>query len=131
MEENNEYGNCWQDLVRRIDAENRFADAKIEEWRIEDEEKEREGIEGARNKENDQALICNNNSGSTGMKRKEYRGRKRTEKKKTGLEMRKTIMEENEVREVKRVIMEARKMVKHGKMRTIDRYFKVDDSDSE
>jgi hypothetical protein len=36
MEENNEYGNCWEDLVRRIDKENQFADHIIGQWEKED-----------------------------------------------------------------------------------------------
>ena len=37
MEEKNEYGNCWEDLEKRMDMENRHADRVLKQWAEEDQ----------------------------------------------------------------------------------------------
>ena len=52
-------------------------------------------------------------------------------KKTTGGEMHKAIVEQKEKRSIQRVHEDARKMVKRGKMKRIDSYFKRIDSESD
>jgi hypothetical protein len=132
MDGHNEYGNCWEDLLKRNDMENRRADAEMERWARQDEENPhlarqvdgygpewmRRGWEEEREKEisNKRGILRENN-------RKNAR-RRGPEKEKTGEEMRKLIVEKAEVRAVKRAKTEAKRMVKKGSIVTIDRYFK-------
>jgi hypothetical protein len=123
MEENNEYGNCWQDLVRRIDVENRVADANIEAWRIEDEMEMKKGIKGTREDEKKESIKYEKGDGKGGVQGDECGGKKRRVKEKTGAEIRETNVERNEVRNVKKAKTEARKWVKQGKMKILDIYY--------
>jgi hypothetical protein len=133
MDEHNEYGNCWEDLLRRSDMENSRADAEMERWARQDEQNPhlarqvdgyghewmRRGWEEEREKEILSARkgILRENS------KKSTRTRARNEKAQTGEEMRKMIAEKAEVRTIKRAKTEAKKMVKNGAMLPIDRYF--------
>ena len=127
MEENNEYGNYWQDLVQRLDAEDRVADAKIKAWQMEEESRPNEETEHEERKRHGGRKAEGNRGGKRGWNN----SRKDRVKKETGAEMHKKITERKEVRDVKRTKMEARKMVREGRMKTIDRYFKRDSSDIE
>jgi hypothetical protein len=125
MKENNEYGNCWQDLMRRVDAENRVADAIIEAWQIEEEAELELDETGAYEKKKNEGRADENKREGKARMNKEYSevGRKRM-KEKTGEEMRVVMAERNEKGRLKRARAEARKMVKRGKMKRIDAYFK-------
>jgi hypothetical protein len=104
MEENNEYGNCWQDLEKRIDMENRVADATIRAWQMEEEnEIEEEEVLSSSNRKKRKTI--NDGGMQVGGKRarkeegKERRGRA---KEKTGGEMHREITERNEQRGVQK-----------------------------
>ena len=124
MEDNNEYGNCWQDLVKRIDMENRVADATIRACQMEEE----------RDSEEDKVLMSVHDKKKTisgggmkvgGKRARKGEGEQRSglEKEKTGSEMHKEITERNEQQGTKKAKMEARKMVRKGKIRRLDSYF--------
>jgi hypothetical protein len=122
MEEYNEYGNCGQDLMRRVHAENRTADAVVKGWEEEDEKpidtKKRSAIE-------------EKDSGSKNDRSAGVKGKRKGIKEPTGAEMHKMISERNDMRSVKKAKMEARKMVRKGKMRSLNSYFKNNNSDCE
>jgi hypothetical protein len=77
-------------------------------------------------------VMCNSkNEGKSNMKEMcSKHGRKRM-KEKTGNEMRAMIEERLEKGRLKKARMEARKMVKKGKMKRIDTYFKKENSNDE
>jgi hypothetical protein len=131
MEENNEYGNCWEDLMTRIDMENRVADARIRAWQVEEERKVDGGGECAINDENGLIAGSGREIGRKRVKKEECGVEKRRVKERTGTEMHKIIKERDEVRNTKRTKTEARRMVQKGKMRTLDRYFKRNSSDDD
>ena len=113
MEEHNEYGNCWEDLVKRLDAEDRVANAIMARWTEEEEccEERREG-----------------RMGSVTRYEKNQEGKKKTTKRrllkdKTGEELRKMIVDKENDQEVKKTKREGRKMVREGKMKTMDSFF--------
>jgi hypothetical protein len=131
MEEHNEYGNCWQDLVRRLDAEDRVANAKIKAWEEEEERREEGRID---DKDNNYNEVGSKNAGvivNRGDKKGGRVVKKGYVKKETGMEMHKRIKEKREVRDVKKTKMEARTLVKQGRMKTIDSYFNKYSSDSD
>jgi hypothetical protein len=124
MEDNNEYGNCWQDLVKRIDMENRVADATIRAWQME-EERVSEEDEVLMSVHDKKKKISGGGMKVGGKRARKGEGEQRSglEKEKTGSEMHKEITERNEQRGTKKAKMEARKMVRKGKIRTLDSYF--------
>jgi hypothetical protein len=130
MEEDNEYGNCWEDLMRRIDAENRVADAKIRQWQVEEEERVENGEEGEMKRINASIPTAEGHGGDR-RKKKEWGVKGRTVKEKTGAEMHKMIAEKEEKRNARKAKTEARKMIRKGKMKTLDRYFNRRSKDSD
>lgn len=118
--------------MRKVDRENRWADSEMERWARQDEENQNlardengygpEGMTRRWEKEKEKELsqkrrvLRENNNNSI--------KNKNPEKKKTGEEVRKMIVEKEQLRAVKRAKREAVKMVKKGKMMSIDRYFK-------
>jgi hypothetical protein len=124
MEEKNEYGNCWEDLVRRLDAEDRVANEVIRRWMEEDkwEAQEQEKKEGRlRAGGGDE----NGGGGEEGKQRKESRKRPVKEKEKTDDEKRKVLVEKREERAVKQAKRDGRRMVNEGTMNTLDSYYEL------
>lgn len=133
MEENNEYGNCWEDLLKRNDMENERADAELERWARQDEEnpelarcKDGYGPEWMRRGwEEERETAIRDRKGVLKESNKKSKGKRRSlDKAKTGGEMKTMITEMTEVRAVKKAKTDAKKMVKKGAMQTIDKYFK-------
>jgi hypothetical protein len=125
MEEKNEYGNCWEDLVRRLDAEDRVANEVIRRWMEEDEWEVQE-----QNKKKGRVLDGggdeNGGDGEEGVQRKgSSRKRPVKEKEKTNDEKRKILVEKREERAVKQAKRDGRRMVNEGRMNTIDSYYKL------
>ena len=118
MEQYSETEICLENIMRRIDAENRLADRLMDTW-----EKgicvQTGGQEGERKrgrKVGDEIVNERKEGGVNGTK-------KRKEKEKTGEEMRRLRKEKMELRKRKKAIAEGRKMVREGKMKTLDRYY--------
>ena len=124
MEERNEYGNCWEDLVRRLDAEDRVANEVIRRWMEEDEwevqeQDKKEGRVWAG--EGDE----NGGDGVEGKQRKGSRKRPVKAKEMTNDEKRKVLVEKREERAVKQAKRDGRRMVNEGRMKTLDSYYKL------
>ena len=105
--------------------ENRVADATIRAWQME-EENAIEEKQVSSSSDHKKRKRINDGGTQVGGKRarkeegKEGRGRA---KEKTGGEMHREITERNEQRGAKKAKMEARKLVRKGKMKTLDSYF--------
>ena len=124
MEENNEYGNCWQDLMRRVDAENRVADAIIGGWQMLEEDVGEEDNAAEGKEREDFIRHEKENDDNLGKRKEGSKARRTNMKEKTGEEIRVIMVETNDKNRLKSATLEARKMVKRGKMKTIHAYFK-------
>jgi hypothetical protein len=123
MEDHNEWGNCWEDLVRRIDMENQHADKLMREWSEADVADDK--------REEDQRLDGNMRQAGLGkQEEKKVEGKRSSRKVKecTGEEKQRWVVEAKQKRSVTRAKDEAKRMVKKRKMKTIDSYFKNVDS---
>ena len=119
MEEYGEAEICWENIMRRIDAENKLADRVMEMWE-DDICVHKGGEEGTRERDGwvgNEMIRESKGDVKKGAKKKK-------EKEKTGEEMRKLIQEKNELRYRKKAVAEGKKMVRKGKMKTLDRYYK-------
>jgi hypothetical protein len=100
MEEKNEYGNCWEDLVRRLDAEDRVANEVIrrwmeeDEWEVQEQDKTEGSVWAGGGDENRW-------DGEEGKQRKGSRKRPVKAKEMTNDEKRKVLVEKREERAVK------------------------------
>jgi hypothetical protein len=125
MEEKNEYGNCWENLVRRLDAEDRVANEVISRWMDEDEwevqeQDEKKGRVWAGGGDE------NGGDGEEGKQRKGSRKRPVKAKEMTNDEKRKVLVEKREERAVKQAKRDGRRMVNEGRTNTLlDSYYKL------
>lgn len=124
MEEKNEYGNCWEDLVTRLDAEDRMANEVIRRWMEEDEweVQQQDNIEGRVWAGGGDE---NGGGGEKGKQRKGSRKRPVKAKEMTNDEKREVMVEKREQRAVKQAKRDGRRMVSEGKMKTLDSYYEI------
>ena len=122
-EEINECEKIWDQALRRIDAESRVADAVMARWGYEDschtKEKEVGKIQTKKRRGG-----ANEEKKLERLQRMKKRERKTSEKEMTGEERWRMIVERNQLQERKKTTSEGKRMVKEGKMYTIDRYYK-------
>jgi hypothetical protein len=132
MDKRNEYGTCWEDILRKNDAENKVADAELARWAEMD--KEHPGL--AQNKEGyDQESMRREweekrEKTLKGYKRiaavppKSKPSRQQLEKPLTGREWQKRIAETSGEKDNKKTKQASKRMVKKGLIKTIDSHFK-------
>ena len=122
-EEINECEKIWDQALRRIDAESRVADEVMARWGYEDSchtrEKEVEEIQTKKRRGG-----ADEEKKLERVQRVKKRERKTSEKEMTGEERWRMIVERNQLQERKKTTSEGKRMVKEGKMYTIDRYYK-------
>jgi hypothetical protein len=124
FEFNNEYGNCWQDLERRIAVEDMLANAEMAKWGHDDKSRHTtRNSQGYEPCHIGREEVETRMKGTNGVNKNTKRNLAAT-KEPTGEEMRKQIVERNVLRESKKVKQEGKKMVKRGKIKTLDSYFK-------
>ena len=108
--------------MRRIDAERRLADAVIAGWGDEVSCRTKEEVTDTQTKKRSGGAHEEKTVGR--VERVKKRKRKTSEKEMTGEERWKLILERTQLRERKKTTSEGKRMVKKGKMYTIDRYYK-------
>jgi hypothetical protein len=90
---------------------------------MEEERKVEGGGECTSNKENGSLHDSKRGNGRKRVKKEVGEVKERRVKEQTGQEVHKIIKEKKELQEAKRAKTEARKMVRNGKMRTLNKYF--------
>ena len=133
MEEFNKYGNCWEDCLRRVDAENARADIEIANWAIQDAQFPElatnkagyppEFMRRSWEEHRYPKLYVTRTKKDASPKKKSHRP-SRPPLKKSGTEMYESIVIKQTEKEICTSKDNGKKLVRRGKIKPINKHFK-------